>query len=125
MKPRGTAQIVMNVNNRRWKQSLSFRDAGPDEPVFVIDRQSGSIEFGDGVHGAIPSVGSTITVTYRYGDGSSGTIAKKIFTATDATKFWVIVRNNAQILGWGGTRNVRRVKPGKSSLRKRSISALS
>jgi hypothetical protein len=112
MKPRGTTQIVVNVNKRRWKQLSSFRDTGPDEPVFVIDRQSGSIQFGDGVHGAIPSVGSTITVTYRYGEGSSGNIAKKIFTATDATKFWVIVRNNAQILGWGDMRNVRRVKRG-------------
>ena len=112
MKPRGTAQIVVNVNKRRWKQLSSFRDAGADEPVFVIDRQSGSIQFGDGFHGAIPSVGSTITVTYRSGEGSSGNIAKKIFTATDATKFWVIVRNNAQILGWGDMRNVRRVKRG-------------
>jgi hypothetical protein len=112
MNPRGTAQIVVNVNNRRWKQSSSFRDAGPDEPIFVIDRQSGNIQFGDGVHGATPSVGSTITVTYRCGEGSSGNIAKKIFTATDATKFWVIVRNNAQILGWGDRRNVRRIKRG-------------
>ena len=112
MKPRGTAQIVVNVNNRRWKQLSSFRDAGPDEPVFVLDSQSGSIQFGDGVHGAIPSVGSSITVSYRHGEGSSGNIAKTTFTATDATKFWVVVRNNAQILGWGDRRNVRRVKRG-------------
>jgi hypothetical protein len=112
MKPRGTTQIVVYVNKRRWKQFSSFRDAGPDEPVFVIDPQSGSIQFGDGVLGAIPPVGSTITVSNRYGDGFSGNIAKTIFTVTDATKFWVIVRSNAQILGWGDMRNVQRVKRG-------------
>jgi hypothetical protein len=112
MNPRDTKQIVVNVNKRWWKQLSSLRDAGPDEPVFIIDRQSGRIQFGDGVHGAIPSVGSTITVSYRYGEGSSGNIAKKIFTATDVTKFWVILRNNAQILGWADMQNVRRVKRG-------------
>jgi hypothetical protein len=43
MKPGGTTRIVVSVNKRRWKQLSSFRDAGPDEPVFAIDPQSAMV----------------------------------------------------------------------------------
>ena len=103
------AKIAVSVNSRQWRLVSSFRGAGPDDAVFVLDSQTGSIEFGDGVHGAKPSVGSTITVSYRQGSGSSGNISKKIYDATDVMRFWVIVRDRAQILGWRDKRTNRRV----------------
>jgi hypothetical protein len=103
------AKIAVSVNSRQWRLVSSFRGAGPDDAVFVLDSQTGSIEFGDGVHGAKPSVGSTITVSYRQGSGSSGNISKKLYDAADVMRFWVIVRDRAQILGWRDKRTNRRV----------------
>jgi hypothetical protein len=103
-------EIVVSVNDRQWRPVSNLRDAGPADAVFILDTQSGSVRFGNGVHGAKPPVGSTITVGYRQGAGSSGNISKKIHDATDVTKFWVIVRDHAQILGWGNRRNIRRVR---------------
>jgi|HubBroStandDraft_2_1064218.scaffolds.fasta_scaffold259226_2 hypothetical protein len=103
------AKIAVSVNSRQWRLVSSFRGAGPDDAVFVLDSQTGSIEFGDGVHGAKPSVGSTITVSYRQGSGSSGNISKKLYDAADVMRFWVIVRDRAQILGWRDKRTSRRV----------------
>jgi len=82
------AKIAVSVNSRQWRLVSSFRGAGPDDAVFVLDSQTGSIEFGDGVHGAKPSVGSTITVSYRQGSGSSGNISKKLYDAADVMRFW-------------------------------------
>jgi hypothetical protein len=97
----GAAKISVNVNDSQWRPVLSLRDAKPDDAVFVLDPQSGSIRFGNGVHGAKPSVGSTITVSYRNGAGSSGNLSRKIYNTTDVMKFWVVVGDRAQILGWG------------------------
>ena len=102
------AKIAVSVNSRQWRLVSSFRSAGPDDAVFVLDSQTGSVKFGDGIHGAKPSVGSTITVSYRQGSGSSGNISKKIYDATDVMRFWVIVSDRAQILGWRDRRINRR-----------------
>ena len=100
----GVAKIAVTVNGRQWRLVSSFRRAGPDDAVFMLNSQTGRISFGDGIQGAIPSVGSTVTVSYRQGGGSSGNISKKIYEATDVTQFWGIVRDRAQILGWGNRR---------------------
>jgi hypothetical protein len=104
------SEIVVSVNDRQWRLVSNLRDAGPADTVFILDSQSGSVRFGNGVQGAKPPVGSTITVSYRQGTGSSGNISKEIHDATDVRKFWVIVRDHAQILGWGNRRNIRRVR---------------
>jgi hypothetical protein len=104
MVQRGVAKIAVTVNGRQWKPVSSFRSVEPDDAVFMINSQTGRISFGDGIHGAIPPVGSTVTVGYRQGGGSTGNISKKIYAATDVTQFRVVVRDRAQILGWGNRR---------------------
>jgi hypothetical protein len=100
----GVAKIAVTVNGRPWRPVSGFRSAGPDDAVFTLNSQTGRIRFGDGINGAIPSVGSTVTVSYRQGGGSSGNISRKIYDATDVTQFRVFVRDRAQILGWGNRR---------------------
>ena len=78
--------------------------AGPDDAVFTLNSQTGRIRFGDGINGAIPPVGSTVAVSYRQGGGSAGNISRKIYDATDVMQFRAIVRDRAQILGWGNRR---------------------
>jgi hypothetical protein len=95
------ATVVVNVNNHEWSVVPNLRDSGPSDFVYVFNPETGIIEFGDGVYGAKPPVGSTIGVSYSYGAGSAGNISKRIDDDTDVTKFWVVVRENYQVLGWG------------------------
>jgi hypothetical protein len=95
------ATVVVTVNNDPWNVVPSFRDVGPSDPVYTLNRETGTITFGDGVYGATPPVGSTISVSYRYGAGSAGNISKRIDDDCDVAKFWVVVRESYHILGWG------------------------
>jgi hypothetical protein len=95
------ATVVVTVNNDPWNVVSSLRDVGPSDPVYTLNRETGTITFGDGVNGATPPVGSTINVSYRYGAGSAGNISKRIDDDCDAAKFWVVVRESYHILGWG------------------------
>ena len=38
----------------RWQATTDFTMHGPDDPVFVIDRDAGALRFGDGRNGRIP-----------------------------------------------------------------------
>ena len=93
-------KVVVTVNNRQRAVS-SFRDAGPNDAVFTVNHKTGNIAFGDDVNGAKPPVGSVITVGYRHGSGSAGNISKRIHDESQLAKFWVIVRDSEQSVGWG------------------------
>ena len=61
------------VDGRRWRQVASFAEARPDDEVFVLDAENGSLRFGDGVNGRRPPVGAEVVVAvYGHGAGSSG-----------------------------------------------------
>ncbi len=99
---RGVAgTVTVTVDDHEWSLVSNLRDAGSSAAVYVLNRETGSIRFGDGVHGARPRVGSTITVSYSRGAGSVGNISKRIDVNEDVEKFWVIVRKCQQTLGWG------------------------
>jgi hypothetical protein len=101
MKPQDAITIMVTVNNEAWRRVASMQDAGPDDPVFVLNSQTGTIIFGDGVNGAIPPIGSNITASYNYGAAATGNISKRIDDSGDLAKFWVIARADRQELGWG------------------------
>jgi hypothetical protein len=97
--------IMVTVNNEPWSRVASLQNAGPDDQVFVAHTQTGAgtttVAFGDGSNGAVPPIGSNITVSYSYGAGAAGNISKRIDDSGDLAKFWVIVRADRQELGWG------------------------
>lgn len=50
-----------------------MRDPIEENDVYAVDRDSGSVRFGDGVHGRRPSSGrDNIRAAYRSGGGSTG-----------------------------------------------------
>jgi hypothetical protein len=98
---RKSMKVVVTVNNRQWRAVSSFRDAGPNDAVFTLNQGTGNIAFGNGVNGAKPPVGSVITVRYHYGSGSAGNISKRIDDESQLSKFWVVVRDSEQSVGWG------------------------
>jgi hypothetical protein len=93
--------VTVTVDDHEWSLVSSLRDVGSSDAVYVLNRETGSIRFGDGVQGARPPVGSTIAVSYSLGTGSAGNISKRIDENDDVEKFWVIVRERRQVLGWG------------------------
>ena len=95
------ATIEVTVNDNAWTRVSSLRNAGPNDHSFVLDADSNRIIFGDGTHGSKPEVGSTVSVSYRYGAGSSGNISKQIDDGWHLINFWVVARSDRQAVGWG------------------------
>lgn len=73
--------FVQDANSQNWSQydqvdNIYFA-SGSNDSVFqlITDEEfNGSILFGDGVVGSLPSIGSTVRVYYRVGGGSRGNI---------------------------------------------------
>jgi predicted phage baseplate assembly protein len=71
-----------------WTPVADFFGASPDDLVYVLDRTTGGILFGDGQHGHIPvaNVGNpsanVVARTYRYGGGTEGNVAARTLTTT-------------------------------------------
>ncbi|MCK4396313.1 putative baseplate assembly protein [candidate division WOR-3 bacterium] len=61
---------------RDWKEVDDFDASRPEDPLYVIDHDTGEVIFGDGVHGLIPPAGKkNIKATkYRFGGGERGNI---------------------------------------------------
>ncbi|NJD51976.1 MAG: hypothetical protein FIB07_03825 [Candidatus Methanoperedens sp.] len=64
----------------KWDEVPYFLDSVPKDRHYIIDRTTGEIRFGDGVHGMIPSIGyNNIKAIYSTGGGKTGNIpARKI-----------------------------------------------
>lgn len=69
---------VVTINGAVWMFYDHIIDAGPNDLAYTSYTDEGGItylEFGDDVNGRVPDAGSSITVTYRIGDGSAGNLA--------------------------------------------------
>jgi alpha-N-arabinofuranosidase len=60
---RGTVPVV-KVGGTAWTAVADLASAGANARVYVFDRETDLVRFGDGVHGAIPAAGARVTVTY-------------------------------------------------------------
>lgn len=69
----GTAE----ENASRWQEVPSLAAYGPDDPVFVVDYDTGVVTFGDGVNGAPvpPGFRNVRALRYRVGGGKAGAVA--------------------------------------------------
>jgi len=58
-----------------WTAIDDLALAGQHDAVFTLDREAGTIRFGDGVRGRIPEAGMRVRVAYmRFGGGSAGNL---------------------------------------------------
>lgn len=55
------------VGGSAWTRVQSLASAAPHDHVYAIDRRTGRIDFGNGVHGAVPPAGERITASYVSG----------------------------------------------------------
>ncbi|HEU4593524.1 MAG TPA: putative baseplate assembly protein [Pyrinomonadaceae bacterium] len=60
----------------RWKEVLEFFDSDARSRHYRLDRHSGELEFGDGVHGRIPQAGgdNIRAFFYQAGGGAAGNV---------------------------------------------------
>lgn len=59
----------------RWMAKETWTEAGPDERCYAMDRTTGRIQFGDGIHGRIPPIGTNnVKLSYRSGGGARGNV---------------------------------------------------
>lgn len=60
----------------KWTEVVEFFDSDANSRHYRLDRHTGEIEFGDGVHGRIPPAGGDNIVAFRYqaGGGAAGNV---------------------------------------------------
>lgn len=85
-----TLQLQVNETGsvfEDWAEVTDFFGSDANAQVYVLDRSTGQIRFGDGVHGAIPlgnvdnATANIVAQTYRYGGGLAGSVAAGSLTA--------------------------------------------
>ena len=65
-----------------WREVSDFYGARPDDAVYVLNRATGEITFGDGRRGRIPVAGQSNVIAreYRYGGGRAGNVGAETVT---------------------------------------------
>ena len=84
-----------------WKRIDDFDTSGPDDLHYVVDYDAGSIVFGNGFHGDIPSVDSKIIVSYTYGKTNDEHLDTKdsvMLKLSDNKKYSNIKNINAKLI---------------------------
>jgi hypothetical protein len=110
-------RIDLWVESNRWREVGSLDSAGTSDNVFVIDRDSGMIMFGDGVHGRRPPLGSEVVVaTYEHGAGSSGhepsspppiQTSRPDLGETTKLALWTVIRADTRSIPFPGVADSR------------------
>ncbi len=67
-----TLQIAVRIAGRlqRWRASPKLAHAGPSARVYMVDVESGTVQFGDGQRGRVPDRGAVVMASYRAGGGT-------------------------------------------------------
>ena len=77
--------VSVNVNGEPWRRVEALTGAERNAPVFTFDESTGTIRFGDGVHGKVPEQGSTISAHYKGGLGAEGNTSIAVKTTWPPT----------------------------------------
>lgn len=81
--PDVTIELVDAAGTRRetWERGIDFFGAVRDTQRYLLDPETGTLTFGDGVNGMIPVAGTRIVATgYRVGGGLVGNVASGTIT---------------------------------------------
>lgn len=75
----GGTPVVIAVDDEPWSAVPSFESSDPGSKHYVLDLESGTVEFGNGLNGLIPKSDQKIRATwYQISNGGSGNVAKNI-----------------------------------------------
>ncbi len=79
-------QVDQGEGFEDWTEVQGFFGFGSNDEVYVLDRTTGGIRFGDGTNGAIPVANANnpnnnvVARTYRWGGGSAGNVTANALT---------------------------------------------
>lgn len=96
----------------RWSGGVSLAESGPDDRHYVADHAAGIVQFGDGVHGRLPSSQESETVRIRYKTtaGEGGHVAAgQIAGMQMPIAFISGVSNPAPSIGGGDAERIEQV----------------
>jgi len=83
-----TLQVIVHdpvTGSRVWSAIDDLGRAGPLDNAFQLDPEAGTIRFGDGVHGRVPSTGSRVVATgLRVGGGVAGNLPAGTLSKLDS-----------------------------------------
>jgi hypothetical protein len=82
-----------------WRRVDSFADATAEMGAYCVDLAAGRVQFGDGIHGAIPPLGREIRAWYRRGGGRAGNVAAGTLTVLKSPPLKLSVTNAARAIG--------------------------
>ena len=90
-----------------WTNVPDFFGSGPDDTVYVLDRSTGEVRFGDGNQGRIPVANlanpqNILAASYRVGGGSRGNVAAGTLTALLGSIAGVAANNITNLFSGGG-----------------------
>lgn len=94
------APEVQARSPRFSSDSLSTVATSALAAVYTVDRESGEIRFGDGLHGRRPPRGASIQVSYDYGGGKQGSVGIGVIKKGAALPSGLTVNN--PVPTWGG-----------------------
>jgi hypothetical protein len=93
-------QHVVRVGGAEWTAVDSLVDSFSDDRHCELDRNTGEVQFGDGVHGAVPPDGDRVTIDYLAGGGTIGNVAaRRIAVSLTLIPFVSSVRNRLPAVG--------------------------
>jgi len=78
-----------------WTPQEDLYASSATDTDYALNLSTGTVTFGDGVHGAIPAAGSDITASYRYGGGARDNVAAAAVSALQAPILGVSAVTNA------------------------------
>lgn len=114
--------VQIRVNGELWERIDDLAAAGPEVPprsprfaaeasaamvtearkvkVYTLDRESGEVRFGDGLHGMRPPRGASIQAIYDYGGGRQGSVGIAVINKGATLASGLKVSN--PVPTWGG-----------------------
>jgi hypothetical protein len=97
------AKVTIKVNSRPWQRVRSLARSEPDDRHYVLETTGDitTVIFGDGINGAIPSTGSKVQATYRFGSGAAGNVGLTYRVPVNRTldeALWVVIRNGTKAI---------------------------
>jgi hypothetical protein len=96
-----TADSEISVRNPRLLPTAPSPSSDPEKSkVYAVDRESGEICFGDGLHGTRPSINAIIRASYDYGGGTQGNLGIGSINKGPGLTNGIKVTN--EIPTWGG-----------------------
>jgi hypothetical protein len=80
---RESVSMTVRVDDEEWQRVPSFEGAGPNDSVYVLDADDGTVRFGDGQRGRRPPSASAVAISFGTGIKRPTYFAGKVLSVDD------------------------------------------